>query len=230
MSEFKNALQKLFAQAEYAISPEQMDQMDIYYNCMVRENKKYNLTGIVEPHDAALKHFLDSVTPVGELPHGAVVMDVGSGAGFPAVPLKILSPDITMHALDATQKKCNFIEMAASEAGIAVEVLNGRAEEQTALREKFDCCVSRAVADLPVLLELCAHFVRVGGLVLAYKANVEQERERGATAARVLGLSCQKTLDFPIKTLHHGVLIYQKTEQTPQKYPRKFAQIVKRPL
>ncbi len=234
MSEFTEELRSLFDACSYPLSDAQMLQMEQYYNCLLRENAKYNITTIAQPKEAALKHFLDSVVPCAELPANACVIDVGSGGGFPAAPITVLRPDVQMHALEATGKKCAFITMAAQEAGIQLQTLQARAEEaaqQPQWREKYDVCVSRAVADLPILMELCAGFVKQGGLFMAYKSSsVKEEMQRAANAMETLGLKFEKQLHLPLEEYDHNVLIYKKNKPIPEKYPRNNAQIRKRPL
>lgn len=229
-SDFKKHVAEAFKLGGITLAPEQIESMDAYYNCLVRENAKYNLTAITAPEEAAVKHFFDSAAAAAELPQGAKVLDVGSGGGFPIVPLKILRPDIQAYAMDATAKKCRFIELASAEAGIAVNVINARAEEAKRLREKYEVCVSRAVADLPVLLELCAAFVVRGGYVICYKSDAAEEIVRAGNAANLLGLKLEKTLDYDYRGMVRQIPVYKKVDATPAKYPRMFSQIRKNPL
>ncbi len=229
-SDFKKHVSEAFELGGITLAPEQIESMDAYYNCLVRENAKYNLTAITAPEEAAAKHFFDSAAAAVELPQGAKVLDVGSGGGFPIVPLKILRPDIQAYAMDATAKKCRFIELASAEAGIAVNVINARAEEAKRLREKYEVCVSRAVADLPVLLELCAAFVVRGGYVICYKSDAAEEIVRAGNAANLLGLKLEKTLDYDYRGMVRQIPVYKKVDATPAKYPRMFSQIRKNPL
>lgn len=229
-SDFKKYVAEAFELGVITLAPEQIESMDAYYNCLVRENAKYNLTAITAPEEAAVKHFFDSAAAAAELPQGAKVLDVGSGGGFPIVPLKILRPDIQAYAMDATAKKCRFIELASAEAGIAVNVINARAEEAKRLREKYEVCVSRAVADLPVLLELCAAFVVRGGYVICYKSDAAEEIVRAGNAANLLGLKLEKTLDYDYRGMVRQIPVYKKVDATPAKYPRMFSQIRKNPL
>lgn len=229
-SEFKKCVIRVFAECGNKLTPDQAYKMELYYDCLIRENTKYNLTAITAPEEAAIKHFFDSAAAASELPENARVLDVGSGGGFPIVPLKILRPDIEAVALDATAKKCRFIELAAAEAGIEIKVVNARAEEAKQLREKFEVCVSRAVADLPVLLELCAAFVVRGGKVTCYKGDAQQEISSAKTAAKLLGLELENVLHFNDLDMVRQLPIYKKVERTPEKYPRMFSQIRKNPL
>lgn len=230
VSDFKKSVTDVFAKGGMELTSEQADKMEAYYNCLIRENAKYNLTAITSPEEAAVKHFFDSAAAVDELPQGAKVLDVGSGGGFPIAPLKILRPDIKAFALDATAKKCRFIELASAEAGIEINVFNSRAEEAKQLREKFDICVSRAVADLSILLELCAAFVVRDGAVICYKGDAAEEIARAAGAAKLLGLEAEKTLYPNYSGMMRQIPIYKKINKTPAQYPRMFSQIRKNPL
>ena len=232
MSEFERGLMTLLAQAGQAVTKRQFSAMDIYYNELVEVNRTHNLTAVTSPEDAALRHFFDSIVPQALIPRGASVVDVGSGAGFPLVPLKIMREDISATAVESAGKKCAFIERATAAAGVAVTVRCSRAEElaRTELRESFDVCVSRAVAQLRVLAELCAPLVKPGGLFLAYKGDYRQELAEAEHALSALGLRLEETVKMPCEGYAHHVLAFRKTGACAAKYPRRYAQIVKSPL
>lgn len=232
MSEFTQTLSALFEEGGIAANDRAFTQMETYYNELVETNRKYNLTGVTEPGEAALKHFFDSAVPCSLLPKGSSVVDVGSGAGFPIVPLKILRSDIVASAVESSQKKCAFIENASRDAGVDVKVLNVRAEELAAgkPRESYDVCVSRAVAQLRVLAELCSPLVRPGGLFLAYKGDYERELDEAQGALKTLNLSLREVLKMPHGDYAHHVLVFEKQGPVAAKYPRRYAQIMKSPL
>lgn len=232
MSEFLETLYRLFEQGGQSLTQSQAAKMNDYYEQMVEANRAYNLTAVTAPEEAALKHFYDSAFAAGLLPEGACVADVGSGGGFPIVPLKIMREDIAAYAVESSKKKCDFIEHACKKANIGITVLNARAEElaRAGERESFDVCVSRAVAALPVLLELCAPLVRPGGLFLAYKADYRRELEEGKNAMKLLSMELEQTLPLPLDEYGHFVLAFRKKASADPKYPRNYAQIAKRPL
>lgn len=231
-SEFIQELSALFENGGIAAADGSLKKMEIYYNELVETNRKYNLTAVTEPKDAALKHFFDSAVPCALIPKNSRVVDVGSGAGFPIVPLKILREDIVASAVESSQKKCAFIEEASRKAGVDIKVLNVRAEELAAgkPRESYDVCVSRAVAQLRVLLELCAPLVRPGGLFFAYKGDYEKELGEAKNALKELNLELKQTVCMPHGEYAHHVLVFYKTGTVSAKYPRRYAQIVKSPL
>lgn len=230
--EFQRNIIKLFDDYSPPISGKQAEQMGSYYEFLLETNKRFNLTAITGPKEAALLHFFDSAFAAPVLPEGATVVDVGSGAGFPAAPIAIVRPDIDMTALESAAKKCGFIKEAAQKAGINMTVVNERAEEhgRGEGREAYDVCVSRAVTALPALLELCIPLVKIGGIFLAYKADDQKELASVGNATEVLGAKLEKRIKLPIEGYDHTVLVFRKTEKTPQKYPRNFGQIKKSPL
>ncbi|WP_082674859.1 16S rRNA (guanine(527)-N(7))-methyltransferase RsmG [Christensenella hongkongensis] len=232
MSEFIDELKTLCRQGGIEAGQDVLERMEEYYECMKETNRLYNLTAITEPKEAALKHFFDSIVPEGEIPGKSRVVDVGSGAGFPVVPLKILRGDISAFAVESSKKKCDFIVQGAQAAGIDVTVMNVRAEELATgkPRESYDVCVSRAVAQLRVLMELCAPLLKDGGRFLAYKGDYEKELNEAAGAMKALNLKLDKVIDMPGGELAHHVLVFHKTGMIAQKYPRRYAQIVKSPL
>ena len=232
MSVFREELGRLCAQNGFDVSENAMRNMEVYYNCLVETNKKYNLTAIVDPKDAALKHFFDSIVPCALLPQNGRVADVGSGAGFPIVPLKAVREDIHAFAIESSKKKCGFIVDASGKAGLDINVFCERAEivAMGKPRESFDACVCRAVAPLNVLCELCAPLLKNGGLFMAYKGEYEKELKLAQNALKTLNLELAQTVKMPYEEYGHHVLVFKKTGENMAKYPRKYAQIVKSPL
>lgn len=232
MSEFKEELFALCKQNGYEVSEVSVQSMEAYYHCLVQTNKQYNLTTIIQPKDAALKHFFDSLVPFSLLPKGARVVDVGSGAGFPIAPLKAVRNDIRAFAIESSKKKCDFIIDAAKQAGLDITVFNERAEVIAAgkPRESFDVCVSRAVAPLRILCELCAPLLKNGGMFLAYKGEYEEELEQAQKACKALNLTLQDVIRMPHEEYAHHILVFRKTGENAAKYPRRYAQIAKSPL
>ena len=232
MTEFCKELEALCRQTGYDVSGQALEKMNAYYDCMVETNAKYNLTAITQPQDAACKHFFDSIVPYRQIPKGAAVVDIGSGPGFPIAPLKAVREDILAVAIESSQKKCNFIENASFVSGIEVEVICARAEEagQGRQREAFDVCVSRAVAALPVLMELCSPLVKNHGLFFAYKGKYQEELKNAGIAMKALNLELEEVIAMPYGTYEHNVLVFRKKGMLSPKYPRRYAQIIKSPL
>ena len=205
-----------------------------YAERVLEQNESVNLTAIRSPEEAARLHILDSAALLTcEDFRGKTVIDVGTGAGFPGVPLALLTPGLRLTAVDSVGKKAEFVRETCRELGITAEVLWARAEELTDRREFYDLAVSRAVAELNVLAELCLPLVRVGGMFLAMKGpDCGEEAERAASAIHTLGGELRDIVryDIPGTDIVHSVALIRKTRPTPGQYPRRYAQIKKRPL
>ena len=207
-----------------------------YGELLLEKNKVMNLTAITEPADVASLHFLDSAAllALADL-KGKTVVDVGTGAGFPGMPLKILEPSIHMTLLDSLGKRITFLQEVCDDLGLTdVQCVHARAEEFAAEhRQSFDFAVSRAVANLSVLCELCLPLVKPGGYFLSMK-SVEsgQELEAAKKAIQILGGRVERTADYQIPgtDVTHRVIFIKKIAETPKKYPRPFAKIKKNPL
>lgn len=207
-----------------------------YGELLLEKNKVMNLTAITEPQDVAALHFLDSaalLTLAGF--RGKSVVDVGTGAGFPGMPMKILEPSIHMTLLDSLGKRITFLQEVCEDLGLTdVQCVHARAEEFAAEhRQGFDFAVSRAVANLSVLCELCLPLVKVGGTFLSMKSvESDGELEQAEKAIRLLGGQVESTADYriPGTEVTHRVIFIKKVAETPKKYPRPFAKIKKNPL
>lgn len=229
---FKKAITEIFCKGGLPEpTRKQLDQFESYYNYLTERNKTTNLTAITDPEQSALNHFYDGAMPVNLIENGSRVIDIGTGAGFPIVPLAIMQPKADYTALDSTGKKCGFVEQACKLSNVKMNVICARAEEaaKSELRESFDICVSRAVARLNVLIELCAPFICVGGRFFTYKSD-PSEIEEAERAAQALGLKLELCVPSLIEGNGHKVFIYRKIAPTPDKYPRQFAKIKKSPL
>ena len=207
-----------------------------YADLLVEKNKVMNLTAITEPHDVATLHFLDSVAmlTLADL-KGKKMADVGTGAGFPGMPLKIVEPSLQLTLLDSLNKRIDFLkEVCADLALEGVECIHGRAEEFAAAhRESYDFVTSRAVANLQMLSELCLPLVKVGGYFLSMKAvDSEEEVNAAKNAIKTLGGQIEKVVDYAIPgtEVQHRLIFIKKVKETPKKYPRAFAKIKKNPL
>ncbi len=203
---------------------------------MLKTNEVMNLTAITDPRDVAALHFLDSAALLTLWDfRGKSVVDVGTGAGFPGMPLRLLEPTVEMTLLDSLGKRITFLEGACAQLGLEdVHCVHARAEEFAAShREAFDVATSRAVAALPALLELCLPLVKVGGVFLAMKSVDCQAELAGAqTAVETLGGAVEAVKDYAIPgtDVRHRVVVVRKVRPTPAKYPRPFAKIKSRPL
>ncbi len=200
---------------------------------MVKQNEVMNLTAITEPDRVARLHLLDSLTvlTLADL-KGKRIIDVGCGAGFPGVPLKIACPQAEVTLLDSLGKRMAWLESYLPTIGVEAQCLTARAEEAVATRrEQYDFATSRAVARLNILLELTAPYVKVGGAVLAMKGSAAREElEEAKNAIRRLGLRVEKVVDFPVEDGNHSVILLRKVSPTPAQYPRRFAKIKANPL
>ena len=200
---------------------------------VVKQNEVMNLTAITEPTQVAKLHLLDSLSllTLADL-RGKRLIDVGCGAGFPGVPVKIACPEVKLTLLDSLAKRMNWLESYLPQLGIEAEFVTARAEEAIATRrEQYDFATSRAVARLNILLELTAPYVKVGGAVLAMKGTAaEEELEEAKGAIKKLGLKLEKVQAFPVDDTAHTVIVLRKIAHTPPQYPRRYAKIKQSPL
>lgn len=200
---------------------------------VIRQNEVMNLTAITEPTQVAKLHLLDSLSllALADL-KGKTLIDVGCGAGFPGVPVKIACPEVKLTLLDSLGKRMNWLEEFLPQLGVEARCITARAEEAVAHhRESFDFATSRAVARLNILLELTAPYVKVGGAVLAMKGSAaKEELAEAKNAIRRLGLRVEKVQEFPVDGTAHAVIVLRKIAHTPPQYPRRYAKIKQSPL
>lgn len=235
--------QKFMAEAAEAaglqLSDNQLQQFTRYYEMLIEWNEKMNLTAITEAQEVAVKHMVDSLTALetGLFAEGATVIDVGTGAGFPGLPLKIYRPDLKLTLMDSLQKRVGFLEAVVEELGLQeVACVHARAEEgarNKAYREKFDLAVSRAVAALPVLAEYTLPFVKKGGFLVALKgAKYAEEAEAAVRALSLLGGSASRCQEVALPGLEdkRAIVTVKKLKPTPKAYPRKAGTPTKKPL
>lgn len=207
------------------------------YKILVETNKTFNLTAITEENDVILKHFVDCASVIRHIPQGSKIIDIGCGAGFPSLPIAILRDDVQITPLDSTAKKIGFIISTADELSLVnISPIAQRAEEYALkTRESFDVAISRAVARLNILDELCIPFVQKGGVFIAMKApRGEEEYIEAKPGIQKLGceLKGKETLElcFENKEITREIYVFSKKSSTPSQYPRNYSQITKKPL
>lgn len=215
------------------LSKETQRKLCAFGDAVVQQNQVMNLTAITEPEQVAKLHLLDSLSLLTLTSlEGKRMIDVGCGAGFPGVPVKIACPGVKLTLLDSLGKRMAWLEQILPSLGVEAECVTARAEEAVlSRREQYDVATSRAVARLNILLELTAPYVKVGGLVLAMKGTAAQEElEEARNAIRKLGLKLEKVEQFPIDDTAHTVIVLRKVAPTPAQYPRRYAKIKQSPL
>lgn len=227
------------------LSEKQLEQFIVYYEMLVEWNQMMNLTAITEYDDVMKKHFVDSLsltkvcdmTAFLDLTKPLSVIDVGTGAGFPGLALKIAFPNLKMTLLDSLNKRIHFLDAVIEKLGlVGVDTVHGRAEDFAKpgkLRESFDLCVSRAVANLSVLSEYCLPFVKQGGLFISYKSEkISEEIDTAGNAISVLGGKLERQIEFtlPDSDIYRNLVVIIKQRATPKKYPRKAGLPTKEPI
>ncbi len=232
-------LEKQFEALNIMLTNEQEEQFEEYYKILVQWNEVMNLTSITERSEVNTKHFLDSASIVKIMDMNAVndVIDIGTGAGFPGIPIKILFPHIRITLLDSLNKRVNFLNEVIRCLGLKdISVVHGRAEDfakRKDYREQFDLCVSRAVAKLFVLSEYCIPYVKENGFFVSYKSgNIDRELSDSLSAIDILGGEIENTTNFllPDTDIQRSLVKIKKVHLTPKKYPRKAGVPSRQPL
>ena len=223
--QFSDILKERFSAYNIELTKEQTVMFEKYYNLLIEWNNKFNLTSITDMQEVIEKHFIDSVLPYNLLPQNAKAIDIGAGAGFPSIPLKIVRPDISFLLIDSVNKKITFINEVINKLDLQnIVALHTRIEDlasNPAYRETFDICVSRAVARLNTLAEYSLPFIKIGGSMVAYKSR--QIKDEVLEAQKAITLLGGEIKDISINNLENGernVLIVEKINNTPDKYPR----------
>ena len=228
-----------FKKYNISLSDTQVQQYLTFYNMLIEKNKVMNLTAITKYEDVVYKHFLDSISAVKYFDFKNItnIVDIGTGAGFPGIPLKIILPDIEICLLDSLNKRINFINEIIEKLDLkGIKAIHGRAEEigrNKEYREKFDVCVSRAVANLSTLTEYCIPLVKKNGYFISYKSgNVQEELKNCTNAFKQLKCNPISVNKFNIEgtDYNRSLVIIQKTDHTPNQYPRKSGTPAKKPL
>lgn len=239
MAEFisKELLQEKAALYGVELDEKALERFDIYARLLVEWNEKINLTAITEPDEIVIKHFVDSLSVFSavDIPEGAKVIDVGTGAGFPGVAMLIARPDLDITLMDSTNKKLNVIRNILENIGLEAKVVHKRAEEagrSKEFRESYDFATARAVSNLRDLSEYCLPFVKVGGTFISMKsAKADEEIEEGKKAITVLGGRIREKKTFNLEDAgERTVILIEKSSSTPAKYPRPSAKMAKNPI
>ena len=220
------------------LSEKQQQQFETYYDYLVAQNEVMNLTAITEYEEVLTKHFLDSLFLAKTMKNfdGKKVIDLGTGAGFPGIPLKIVFPNLKIVLLDSLNKRVSFLNEVISKLNLKdIEAVHGRAEDlaKKEYREYFDLCVSRAVANLATLSEYCLPFVKIGGFFVSYKSEkITEEYENAGEAIKVLGGKYETQVEFtlPSSDIYRNLFMIQKVKNTPNKFPRKAGLPSKEPI
>lgn len=221
-----DALRKGLAHFDVPFDDETIRRFSRYEALLLEWNEKMNLTAITAHDEIIHKHFVDSVSFHALLPKGAHLIDVGTGAGFPGLPLKIVRPDLTVTLMDALKKRLTFLDAVCEDLSLTdIKTLHMRAEDAgnaPLCREQFDAACARAVAALPVLCEYCMPLVKKGGVFLALKGpDGREEAEKSKKAIKILGGELVEIRDVCWQNMEHVVIVIRKTSHTPSKYPRK---------
>lgn len=233
--EFEERIKEYALEMNINISNEQIEKFYNYMKLLLDWNEKINLTAIIEPKEIILKHFIDSLTILKYIENDSKVIDVGTGAGFPGVPLKIMRDDIEITLLDSLNKRINFLEEVIKQLELTkIQAIHGRAEEfGKKQRESFDIVTSRAVANLSTLSEYLVPLAKIGGKCICMKSmNIEEELNQAQKAISLLGGNVENIEKFllPKSEIERSLIIIKKVKNTPSKYPRKPGTPAKQPL
>lgn len=224
---------ELLKQHSPTLSDKALDDFDTYARLLVEWNEKMNLTGITEPDEIVIKHFVDSLYLLDYIGDAKNLIDVGTGAGFPGMPTIIARPDMSVTLMDSLQKRLSFLDAVLCETGLNAELVHSRAEDlgqDAEYREQFDVATARAVAPLNILAEYCMPFVKVGGLFVALKGS-EDETEVSKNAISILGGEIEQNVSYKLPNGDsRSIVVVRKISQTPTQYPRRSKKITTKPL
>ena len=237
LKEFEEIFNTYLNELEIYLERENIEQFYNYMKLLLEWNEKINLTAITDPKEVIIKHFIDSLTISKYIPQETTLVDMGTGAGFPGIPLKIYRKDVKITLVDSLNKRIKFLDEVIKKLNLeGIETIHARAEEfgkNPRYREKFDIATSRAVANLATLSEYLVPLVKVSGKCICMKGpDIEEEIQNGKKAIKILGGNISKTDSFelPNTDIKRTVLILDKVEKTPLKYPRKPGMPAKEPI
>lgn len=233
----KDKLKEISKKINIELNDEQLNKFNKYMDLLLEWNEKINLTAITEEDDVILKHFVDSMTVLKYIEDGASIVDVGTGAGFPGIPISIVNNNVNVTLVDSLNKRINFLEEVIAEINLEnIEAIHSRAEDfgqNKQYREKYDISVSRAVANLTVLVEYLLPLIKVGGKCICMKGQeVQEEIEDAKFAIKELGGKIEAVNEFclPGTDIKRNIIVIRKEKETPKKYPRKSGTPSKQPL
>lgn len=237
IEEFFKKIKESFQKIDISLNEKQINRYYEYMNLLIEWNKKINLTAIIEPNDIILKHFVDSVTILKHIKDNESIVDVGTGAGFPGIPLKIANDTLNITLLDSLNKRINFLNEVIQKNNLEkIQTVHSRVEDfgnNVKYREKFDIATSRAVANLSILAEYMLPLVKVGGRCICMKGSeIEEELEKSKKAINLLGGKVTKVEQFKLinSDITRNIVIIEKVKNTANKYPRKAGIPAKQPL
>lgn len=237
INEFSNKLKNLAQKINLIINDDEVKNFYEYMNLLIKWNEKMNLTAIIEPDEVILKHFIDCLTLQKYVKDFSNIIDIGTGAGFPGVPLSILNNNCKVTLMDSLNKRIKFLDEVSNKINSKnIDTIHARAEELAQnihYREKFECATSRAVAPLNVLLEYMLPFVKVNGYCICMKgSNIEEEILNSKESLEILGGVIEEVVNFylPDSDIGRSIVIIKKIKQTPKKYPRKAGTPSKEPI
>ena len=237
IKEFKEELKKYLIELNIELKEKQINQLYDYMNLLIEWNKKINLTAIIEPKEIILKHFVDSLTISKYINEKSTLIDIGTGAGFPGIPLKILRDDINITLVDSLNKRIKFLDEVIEKLNLDnIKTVHGRAEEigrNTEYREKFDYATSRAVANIATLSEYLIPLINKNGKCIYMKGpNIDDELEKGKNAISVLGgiIVNKDEFELPYSDIKRTIIVIEKIKNTSAKYPRKAGMPAKEPI
>lgn len=237
--EYYNILEEASNNEKLSFDEDKYNKFMIYKDMIKEWNEKINLTAITEDDEIIKKHFIDSIKvfKIDELKASKRIIDIGTGGGFPGIPMKIMNPECEIVLLDSLNKRINFLNKVIKELKLEnIEAVHGRAEDfvkENNCRESFDAVVSRAVANLTVLSEFCLPYVKIGGYFVALKGPaIEEEMNDAKNALKILGGKVERIEEVTIEgsDLNHNLVVIKKIKETPKKYPRKAGMVTKNPL